>query len=286
MSTAKPSQNATFSPNHTNYQELVNHKFGTSRTHWKEVYETWGISPTLYRLRQEVCLSLFASLNLPRQSRILEIGSGAGLTAVELALNQYLVDATDSTPEMIDLIRQHASENNVEDRIHARQEDVHQLTFPDQHFDLALGMGVAPWLHSLDRAMQELARVVMPGGYVILSTDNRWSLKMILDPFSFPLFHRLRRTLRLILERIALLPPSVRPRFYTIKEFDGFLSRAGFEKLKGVTVGFGPFTFFARKILPDSIAIKTHMFFQRLADQGLQPLQSFGLEYIVLARRR
>jgi len=91
-----------------------------------------------------------------------------------------------------------------------------------------IGMGVAPWLHSLNTAIREFARVLRPGGYLILTADNRWRLNHVLDPLFFPPLRVPRRSVRTLLERLKLLKELTvpRPNRHSIKEFDACLAAA------------------------------------------------------------
>jgi hypothetical protein len=64
------------------------------------------------------------------------------------------------------------------------------------------------------------------------------------------------------------------------------LARAGLAKVADQTVGFGPFTFLGRPLLPARVGIQVHESLQRLADKGVPALRSRGSNYLVLARKR
>jgi ubiquinone/menaquinone biosynthesis C-methylase UbiE len=225
-------------------------------------------------------------LGLSTEWPILEIGCGSGLTSVALAQDGYTVQATDSVDAMLKLTRQHADDANVSDRIITSIRDVHHLDFPDNSFGLVLKIGVAPWLHSLDQAVREVSRVLRPGGYLITTADNWWRLNYWLDPRYFPPLGPVRKGFRGLLERLALRKPSgASARLHSIREFDASLAAAGFEKIEGKTVGFGPFSFLGRKMLPDSSGVRVHHWLQNLADRGVPVVRSAGTHYIVLARK-
>jgi len=217
---------------------------------------------------------------------VLEIGCGAGLTSVALAQSGYTVQAVDSVDAMINNTRKHAQEAGVGDRIITSIRDVHDLGFPDNSFDLILKIGVAPWLHSLDKAVQEVARVLRPGGYLITTADNWWRLNHWLDPRYFPPLGPVRKGFRGVLEKLSLRKPSVAAaRLHSIREFDASLDAGSLQKVEGKTVGFGPFTFFGKKLFSDSTGMKLHQRLQGLADRGTPVIRSCGTHYIVLARK-
>ena len=270
----------------TDHQNCLNAHFEASSAYWTDIYEFEDVDGTIYRQRRSVVLALAQKLALPAESTILEIGCGSGLTSVQLAREGYTIQAVDSVDAMIKRTRQHAEEARVGDRVITSIRDVYDLGYPDNTFDLVLKIGVAPWLYSLDKAVREVVRVLRPGGYLIATADNWWRLNRWLDPRYLPPLAPMRRRVRYVLERLALIAsPGASARLHSIREFDACLSAAGLTKIDGRTVGFGPFSFLGRKLLPDPLGVKVHHRLQDLADRGVPILRSMGTHYIVLARK-
>ena len=268
-------------------QKLVDAYHESRTLYWKEIYQRGGVDPKICQERKAILFALVDELRLSQDSHILEVGCGAGFTSVELAQRGYLVKSIDTVRAMIDLTRRLAVESHVEERVMTSVTDVHQLAFPESTFDLVFAMGVTTCLHSLKRGVQEMVRVLKPAGFLILNVENRWRLNHILDPILFPSLRSIRWTACSVLERLGVCQPRQMPPIYTysISEFDSFLSPAGLEKLRGSTLGFGPFSFFTFKFLPDSLGIRIHRGLQHLADLGFPILRSTGAQYIVLAKK-
>ena len=267
-------------------QKLTDAHFESASAYWKEIYEYGDEDATIYRDRRSAVLALVRKLALSTEWPILEIGCGSGLTSVALAQDGYTIQATDSVDAMIKLTRQHAEQNRVSDRVITSIRDVHNLDFPDNSFSLVLKIGVAPWLHSLDKAVHEVARVLRPGGYLITTADNWWRLNYWLDPRYFPPLGPVRQGIRSVLEGLGLRKPhGASARLHSIREFDTSLAAAGLTKIEGRTVGFGPFRFLGRKMLSDSSGVRVHHWLQNLADRGVPIIRCAGTHYIVLARK-
>jgi 2-polyprenyl-3-methyl-5-hydroxy-6-metoxy-1,4-benzoquinol methylase len=268
------------------HQNRLNAHFEASSAYWTDIYEVDDVDGTIYRQRRSVVLALAEKLALPPEASILEIGCGSGLTSIELAREGYTIQAVDSVESMIKRTRQHAEEAGVGERIITSLRDVYDLGYPDSSFDLVLKIGVAPWLYSLDKAVREVVRVLRPGGYLITTADNWWRLHRWLDPRYLPPLAPIRRRIRDVLERLALIGPrAASTHLHSIREFDDCLSIAGLTKIEGRTVGFGPFSFLGCKLLPDSFGVKIHHRLQDLADRGVPILRSMGTHYIVLAKK-
>ena len=269
-------------------QTLVDAHFQAAAVYWKEIYERHDLLAVIHRERRAMVLELVDKLGLHPESHVLEIGCGAGVTTVALARRGYCVQAVDTVGPMLNLTRQLATETGVEDRVITSHGDVHDLAFPDNTFSLVLAIGLAPWLHSLNKAMQEIARVLKPGGSLIVTADNRWRLNHVLDPRLFPTLESARRQLRQAVEEFGLRKPTPRrPRAHrcSTREFDKLLSAVGLQKEGGTTFGFGPFSLFGHRILPDSIGVKLHHRLQSLSDRGFPVFQSTGAQYMVVARK-
>lgn len=270
----------------TEHQKRIDAHFEGSAAYWTDIYEAKDVEGTIYRDRRSAVLAFVQKLALPAESSILEVGCGSGLTSVELARKGYTVQAVDSVDAMIERTRQHAQQANVSDHVIASVRDVYDLGYPDKSFHLVLKIGVAPWLHSLDKALREVARVLRPGGYLITTADNSRGLNRWLDPRYLPPLAPLRRFVRYLLERLALIGArGASARLHSIREFDASLSAAGLRKIDATTVGFGPFSFLGFNLLPDSAGVRVDQSLQHLADRGLPILRAMGKHYIVLARR-
>ena len=101
-------------------------------------------------------------------SRVLDAGCGAGHVAAAVAPWSPEVVACDLTEEMLAQVVQLASERSLSN-IQTRRADVAQLPFADATFDVVISRYSAHhWQHPL-RALGECARVLKPGGRLLIS---------------------------------------------------------------------------------------------------------------------
>lgn len=101
---------------------------------------------------------------------ILDVGTGRGRFALYFAARGCRVLGVDVNPDMIELAREAARRAGVEDRFEVRAGDVGDLRdCPDGHFDVALCMEVFDHLPDLDRALEEMFRVLRPGGLLLFT---------------------------------------------------------------------------------------------------------------------
>ncbi len=269
-------------------QEEVNAYFRAQSSYWKDIYASSGVQAEIYRMRQAVVLAWIDDLALAPDSRVLEIGCGAGFLSVALAQRRLRVHAIDSAETMVELARQHAAESGTSELLSVDAGDVYALAFEDGSFDLVIALGVIPWLARPELAIQEMARVSRPGGHILLTADNRARLIYLLDPLLNPALAPLRRGVKNMLERIGLLHESqgrTIETLYGCRFVDETLMSTELIKTRGITLGFGPFTFLHHKFLPEPLSIALHHRLQRLADRNVPGFRSSGSQYLALARK-
>ena len=264
-------------------QEQVNAYFLSTLDYWDAVYRETGVYQTIYQRRRTVALSLVDKLELPAGSRVLEVGCAHGLTTIALAERGFFVEAVDAVPEMISAARIRAQKSGMVQRMSFEVADIQNLPFQASSFNLVLVIGVTEWLRSLEQPLREIERVLMPGGYLVIAADNRYALVNLLDPLRNPAAVYPKRILQALLQRFGFRRQSPPERSYSIRQFDAFLRAAGLKKAEGKTVGFGPFSFCRRPLLPDNTGLQLDQSLQRLADSSLPLLRSSGYVYIVAA---
>jgi ubiquinone/menaquinone biosynthesis C-methylase UbiE len=145
---------------------------------------TTGIGPGLYaawrssalgaiteRIEHDLILRLAGDV---RGRRALDAGCGDGSLSIALAKRGALVTGVDCDPAMLAEAREQARINRVD--VGFREGRVENLPFEDGGFDLALAVTVLCFVPDIDRAMAEMARVLRPGGRLVLGELNRWSL--------------------------------------------------------------------------------------------------------------
>src|SRR6266850_5900128 len=79
-------------------QDRVNALFDAGSSYWNELYSHQDVFGLIHQQRRDTALGFFSELRLPKESRILEAGCGAGLTTLALARRGYRIDAMDSVP--------------------------------------------------------------------------------------------------------------------------------------------------------------------------------------------
>jgi ubiquinone/menaquinone biosynthesis C-methylase UbiE len=269
-------------------QEQVNAYFQSQSSFWKNIYTSDDVYAQIHRDRHAAALAWIDSLTLAPGSPVLEIGCGAGFMAIALAQRRLHVQAIDSAEAMIEQACRNVAESGVTDLLSLDIGNVYSLAFADGSFDLVVALGVIPWLGQPELAIQEMARVTKPGGHIIFSADNRIRLNALLDPLLNPLLAPLKRSVKAALDRVGLRRLSskdIGATFHSRRFIDRAVMHASLAKSKSMTLGFGPFTFFRRTIIPEPFGTRLHLRLQSLVDRGVFGLRSTGAHYLIQARK-
>jgi SAM-dependent methyltransferase len=124
--------------------------------------------------RMRVTLWDTVQRELPAGSRLLDLGCGTGIDAVEFARRGYHVVASDWSPQMVERTRQRATAAQRESQVNAAHVGIHQLERLEGEFDGIYSnfgpLNCAPDLHAV---ASECARLLKPGGKLVFSVIGR-----------------------------------------------------------------------------------------------------------------
>jgi 2-polyprenyl-3-methyl-5-hydroxy-6-metoxy-1,4-benzoquinol methylase len=257
----------------------VERYFDAAAGYWAEVYGATDVQGLIYRRRMEVAAQWAAELGPAPPAPALDVGCGAGLMSVELARLGLEVIATDASDGMVQTARGLMARHHLQDRVSVQQADVHALPFGDGRFGMVVALGLLPWLDDPAAAVTELARVLAPGGTVILTADNSRRLNRFLEPREHPLLEPLRLARRRLREGAGWVPEGAQSHRHDAAEVDALLAGAAITVLRRTTVGYGPFTILGRRALPEVAGTRLHHALQ-LAGERHPRLRGTGWHYI------
>lgn len=252
--------------------------FSRGARYWLDVYHERGLAGQIYRRRLWRSIAWVDEIENPSDFTVLDAGCGAGDLTVELARRGARVVASDLSVEMTEMTDARVRIEALDARV--VRADAHRLPFPEGAFHLVVALGLLPWVRSPQLTLDELARVTRPGGHLIVSFDNAVRLFRVTDPRLSPLTAPVRSVVRRLRGR------SVRGNLLsTPRRGREMVTSAGLQVSRTASVGFGPPTFLAHQLVPESLAMSIDTALQRRADEGAHWLAGLGVHYLVLGRR-
>ncbi|HET6632246.1 MAG TPA: class I SAM-dependent methyltransferase [Rhodanobacteraceae bacterium] len=137
-----------------------------------------GNNELVQRMRRSLWAAVQAEL--PEPCRLLDLGCGTGIDAVEFARRHYQVVATDWSPRMVDRTRNRAASAGQAGRVTTLHLGLHQLGRLDGLFDgIYSNLGPMNCAADLHAVALHCARLLPPGAPLVFSVMGRicpWEL--------------------------------------------------------------------------------------------------------------
>ena len=140
--------------------------------HVHELWESGFRSPRNELFYELAFEQILGKIQPPPGSIFLEVGCGRGFHAMRLARRGYKVKAVDFSDAVLDTARENVRAAGLEHLIDVDREDLIDLSYDDHTFDYALCWGVLMHVPEVERAIEELSRVIAPGGHLIVHEGN------------------------------------------------------------------------------------------------------------------
>jgi len=105
--------------------------------------------------------------------RLLDVGCGDGLYLVEAARRGAVASGVDSSEAMLAAARRRAADADV--AVDLRIGDAETLPFDGGSFDVVLAITVLCFLRDPQQAINEMSRVLAPGGRLVIGDLGRWN---------------------------------------------------------------------------------------------------------------
>lgn len=189
----------------------------------------------------------------------LDVACGTGDFALELARNPAIdrVVGIDFVEQMLLLARAKAARRPPPARAHFLAADAHALPFPDHAFVCAtVGFGVRNFI-DVPLALREMARVVRPGGRVVILEIVRMERRNLRSRLLPKLFRATAPLLGKLLagdaEAYAYLPESV-DEFLSAPQLADQMRRAGLRKIQTRPLALGSVAILSAEVPPDLIS--------------------------------
>jgi ubiquinone/menaquinone biosynthesis C-methylase UbiE len=186
----------------------------------------WYAANTRKGMEDFKALARRVAEDLAPGSSVLEVAPGPGFFAVELAkLGSYRITGLDISKSFVDIARRNAKQARVE--VDFRQGNASNMPFVNESFDFLLCRAAFKNFSEPARAVQEMCRVLRPGGRVLIidlrRDASRREVNQEVDRMGLGWASRLVTKLAF---RFMLLK-----RAYTKSEFEHFFAPADFRSV-------------------------------------------------------
>ena len=184
--------------------------------------------------------AMISMLNPPRGERgfkLLDLAGGTGdiaFRAAAAAGTGFQAVVCDINADMLDVGRERAAKNNLDDRVSFVEGNAEQLGFADRSFDactIAFGIRNVP---RIDAALREIHRVLRPGGRFLcleFSSVDLPGLDRLYELYSFNIIPEIGRMVTGDAESYRYLVESIR-KFPRPNAFADMMRSAGFARAK------------------------------------------------------
>jgi SAM-dependent methyltransferase len=140
--------------------------------------ESWNrdyYNPIAERYYDRAVSTMLRLMDAQPGARVLDAGCGPGVHSLRVARAGYQVCAVDISQTMLQEAREWIAAAGLASAVEFRHEDLTQLAFPDASFRYVFSWGVIIHIHDVEKALDELARVIKPGGKLALYVTNSGS---------------------------------------------------------------------------------------------------------------
>jgi ubiquinone/menaquinone biosynthesis C-methylase UbiE len=243
---------------------VAEHFTGKSRE-WREIYDQnsedeISFYKELHIKRKESALRILTTFANGRALNVLDIGCGPGILMKDVLQRGHQATGLDIAETMI-----REAEETLHDYIPHRARcvvgDAENLPFQDGSFDAVLCIGVLQFLPKTAKSISEISRILKEGGVAIISLPNILQINYFFDPFYYLvrgiayLRHKLTPGRK---DAVAAADISTNEGFinkrYTYGSARKIFSPFNVPVSAVQCIGFGPFTFWKKEILPSGVS--------------------------------
>lgn len=138
--------------------------------------EQWDVDyyhPIAIKYYDWAVADMLRMMDVPPGATVLDAGCGPGVHSIRVAKAGYRVQGIDISETMLNHAKHRIADSNLSDRVDLRQMDLTQLSYADHSFRYVFSWGVIIHIPAVEKALDELARIVEPGGKLALYLTNR-----------------------------------------------------------------------------------------------------------------
>ncbi len=178
--------------------------------------------------------------------KVIDIGCGTGEMLEVLRAHQLQAFGLDFSFKMLEAI----ANSSLEYSFPLINGEIEALPFHEESFDGVICAGVIEYLNEDQKALKEIARILKPGGFAIITLSNRLSPARILEPVVHSLLgQKIKRWIKKVLfkKQTMLYPPF---RTHIPGRFDKKAQDAGLKLVEHNFFHFSPVPWPLNRLVP------------------------------------
>lgn len=195
----------------------------------------WYAQNTREEMDEFKALAMRMSANLPAGASVLEVAPGPGYLSIELTkMGKYRIIGLDISKTFVELAQKNARKEGLD--VDFRQGNASHMPFADDSFDLIVCRAAFKNFSEPVAALQEMRRVLRPGGKALVIDLRRDAPKEAIDEYVDKMnIGAVNAVVTKLTFRLMLLK-----RAYMRDEFERFIAKSGFEKsdIQETPIGF------------------------------------------------
>jgi ubiquinone/menaquinone biosynthesis C-methylase UbiE len=157
--------NSASEQSHTFLQKQAIH------SQWQSDY----LTPEMDKFYDRAFADIVHRSHITPDSSVLDAGCGDCYHTVRLARSGAKITAVDFSEAALAAAYSTIAQAGIQNQVSLQRADLTALAFPDASFDFVVSWGVLMYIPLLEMALTELARVLKPGGVLVLSEYNMHS---------------------------------------------------------------------------------------------------------------
>jgi ubiquinone/menaquinone biosynthesis C-methylase UbiE len=145
-------------------------------TQWESDY----LNRDMNRFYDVVFEDMLKQLQPKHTDSLLDAGCGYCYHTVRLSRGGEQITAVDFSEAALAIAQRTIASAGIVDQVSLEKADLTQLRFPNNSFDFVVSWGVIMHVPEMEKALSELARVLKPGGTLVLYENNMHSLDVMI----------------------------------------------------------------------------------------------------------
>ncbi len=152
----------------------------SAKTYFDAIAKTWNMVRDLHMPSDKIETALLEMAGPEKVNHLIDIGTGTGRMLSLFAGQAERLEGLDFSHHMLTIARAHLNEKGIQNA-HVRQGEAANLPFADNQTDLVILHQVLHFLDDPGRVLKEAARVLAPGGQLLIADFEPHKLEFLRD---------------------------------------------------------------------------------------------------------